>query len=187
MLFIFWMKRTGLVSESSSLIKEKAFWPETEPEQLNSKKTSPESQSWIGNAAKKPRRNDFEVWNLSVMAAQIQYKYKYAEVIQSRNGGTTLDSGNVETATASRLLRLSAQEQAGSIFATKNQPINNALLQKHKYWFSANAAVDLELVSRFYLCSMRYTIMKTPTPKILVVHYFFFQYFLKEKYKNIKT
>ena len=106
------------------------------------------------------------------MAAQIQYKYKYTEVIQSRNGGTTLDSGNVETATASRLLRLSAQEQAGSIFATKKQPINNALLQKHKYQFSANAAVDLELVSRFYLCSMRYTIMKTPTPKILVVHYF---------------
>ena len=121
------------------------------------------------------------------MAAQIQYKYKYAEVIQSRNGGTTLDSGNVETATASRLLRLSAQEQAGSIFATKNQPINNALLQKHKYQFSANAVVDLGLESRFYLCSMRYTIMKTPTPKILVVHYFFFQYFLKEKYKNIKT
>ena len=148
------MKWTGLVSESSSLIKEKAFWHETEREQLNSKKTSPKSQSWIGNAAKKPRRNDFEVWNLSVMAAQVQYKYKYAVVIQSRNGGTTLDSGNVETATASRLLRLSAQEQAGSIFATKNQPINNALLQIHKYRFSANAVVDLGLVSRFYLCSL---------------------------------
>ena len=108
MLFIFWMKQKGFVSESSRLNKEKVLWPETEREQLNSKKTSPESQSWIGNAAKKPRRNDFEVWNLSVMAAQIQYKYKYTEVIQIRNGGTTLDSGNVETATASRLLRLSA-------------------------------------------------------------------------------
>ena len=180
------MKWTGLVSESSSLIKEKAFWPETEREQLNSKKTSPKSQSWIGNAAKKPRRNDFEVWNLSVMAAQIQYKYKYTEVIQSRNGGTTLDSGNVETATASRLLRLSAQEQAGSIFATKINRSTMLCFKKHKCRFFVDAVFDLGLVSWFYLCSMRYTIMKTQTPKIPVVHNFLLVFF-KEKYKNIKT